>query len=168
MRKIETSPAVAKQNNRPKAFVSGSFNFTGNNSIDPAGQKNGPPDLPGIVHETMDEHLNASFGISAQAQRRRNLDIKQNFIQCNSSTKRRQTCSKLSRNQNNIVAQSLQVPSSMRHYTRFDAPKPNGKLISMTEQEWRYSSGDKIPNLYQSINSSKKVSSFPQNLAGCW
>ena len=66
VRRLETSPVVAKQNNRPKAFVSGSFNFSGgSNSIDPAGQKNNAPDLPGIVHETMDEHLNASFGISA-------------------------------------------------------------------------------------------------------
>eukprot|EP00354_Favella_ehrenbergii_P002336 CAMPEP_0170454482 /NCGR_PEP_ID=MMETSP0123-20130129/2721_1 /TAXON_ID=182087 /ORGANISM="Favella ehrenbergii, Strain Fehren 1" /LENGTH=144 /DNA_ID=CAMNT_0010717213 /DNA_START=140 /DNA_END=574 /DNA_ORIENTATION=- len=108
------------------------------------------PELPFVVHETMDEHLNASYGTSAAVARKRNLDIKQNFMSaCDESEKRNKTGSRLSRNP--FLSQSVQVTSSLKHYTRFDAPKPNGKALIVTEKEWRYSTGDKIPSIYESI-----------------
>ena len=53
------------------------------------------------------------------------------------------------------VSQSMQVPPMMKTYTRFNAPKPNGKHCQLEQKTltkntrgssvWRYSTSDHIP-----------------------
>ena len=108
------------------------------------GKLNDRADLPVIVHNDVD-----SVQTKTSAQKRRNnLDLKSNNYLLEQQSPHRGYTSNNSRDFS--LSQSMKVPQTMQYYTRFDAPKPNGKSLDVTTIQWRYSTGDKIPKLYSS------------------